>query len=85
MCDTCLRICNAIGELRVEAGDRLTIDGQRRTQFFDELNVIVCNGKWTNWVDKAFSAITLADALESAVQARAAMTPDIPSEVEGNE
>ena len=69
MCDICLRICNAIGELNAEEGNGVNILAAN-PDFGGPSYAIETTGDWTNWQPVRFEGDTQVEALENAVEAK---------------
>ena len=69
MCEQCLRICNAIGELNSNEGSGVNILAAN-PDFTGPNYAIECTGDWTNWQCVRFEGDAVADALEAAVKVK---------------
>jgi hypothetical protein len=65
--DECVRIVELIDKLRAEEGSTVTICCENPEGPPNQA-VDVC-GRWTNWLERRFTADTLAQALAAAVEA----------------
>lgn len=69
MCEKCLRICNAIGELVAQELSRVTIINANPD--FDGPNQIIeASGQWTGLEIRTFEGDDVAECLEAAVAAK---------------
>jgi hypothetical protein len=66
MCEDCIRICNAIGELNAEEGNGVNILAANHG-FIGANYAIEATGDWTNWQPVRFEGKTMPEALEYAV------------------
>ena len=67
MCDTCLRICNAIGELNSDEGNSVTIMSDN-PEFTGANSAIEVIGDYTKWKPSRFEGDSVCGALEKAVE-----------------
>lgn len=69
MCETCIKICNAIGYLTDEEASAVNILAENAS--FEGVNrAVECCGDWTNYVDVRFEGDNLLQCLERAVTAK---------------
>lgn len=69
MCEQCIRICNAIGELTDREVASVTIH-HSNPDFYGPNEIIDCSGYWTNGMPVRFEGDTKVEALEKAVAAK---------------
>jgi hypothetical protein len=67
---SCVRICNAIGELTSDEGDAVTILSENPEGNGPDNRAIECCGDWTEWEDERFYSQHTVDCLEAAVKAK---------------
>jgi hypothetical protein len=73
MCEKCISICNAIGELTAEEASGVNILSENADFGGPNRAVEVC-GPWTDYVDIRFDGDDLLQCLERAVEAKRAST-----------
>ncbi len=73
MCDECIAICNAIGELNADEGNGVNILAASH-DFIGANYAIETTGDWTNWQPVRYEGDTIREALEKAVEHKRANT-----------
>lgn len=73
MCEQCIAICNAIGELNADEGNSVTILAAN-PDFGGDNYAIEVQGDWTNWLPVRYGGDTVREALEKAVEVKRACT-----------
>ena len=69
MCDECVAICNAIGELNEDEGNGVNILAANH-DFPAPNYAIEATGAWTNWQPVRYDGDTVREALEKAVRVK---------------
>lgn len=67
MCDECVAICNAIGELNADEASGVNILSAN-ADFDGPNNVIEVTAEWTNWQSIRYEGNNVREALEKAVE-----------------
>jgi len=69
MCDECIAICNAIGELNADEGNGVNILAAN-PDFIGPNYAIEVTGDWTNWQPVRYQGDSVREALEKALEVK---------------